>query len=67
MYKILRQAKAIHKGKTAKLDMAKLLKAEGAEKYRMEKSYEYIGYKLLWILEMFLDGKRFPYGSLTEA
>ena len=39
MYKILRQAKAISKGKTAKLDMAKLLKAEGAEKYQMEKSY----------------------------
>ena len=32
----------------------------------MEKSYIYIGYKFLWIIEMFIDGKKFPYGNLTE-
>jgi hypothetical protein len=44
-----------------------LLSADNKNKYQMEKSYAYIGYKFLWIIQMFLEGKRFPYGDLTES
>jgi len=46
-------------------DLQKLLRTESTKKYEMEKSYAYIGYKFLWIIKMFLDGKRFPFGELT--
>jgi hypothetical protein len=42
------------------------MNANNEEKYRIQKSYVYIGYKFLWIVQMFLEGKRFPYGELTE-
>lgn len=42
------------------------MNASNEEKYRIQKSYVYIGYKFLWIMQMFLEGKRFPYGELTE-
>ena len=35
-------------------------------RYQIEKSYLYTGYKLLWIVKMFLEGKKFPYGNLTQ-
>ena len=36
-------------------------------RYQVEKSYLYTGYKLLWIIKMFLDGKKFPYGNLSQS
>ena len=42
------------------------MNASNEEKYRIQRSYVYIGYKFLWIVQMFLEGKRFPYGELTE-
>lgn len=75
MYKIMRQARLLESAMKQKDpsyvtvtndDLQKLLKTESQKKYEMEKSYVYIGYKFLWIIQMFLDGKRFPYGDLTE-
>ncbi len=34
-------------------------------KYEFEKSYCYIGYKLLWVMKLFLEGRQVPYGSLS--
>lgn len=31
-------------------NMQKLLKTDNAQKYELEKSYLYIGYKFLWIM-----------------
>lgn len=70
MYKLMRQARMLESKQSVKVDkesMQKLLKTEPAQKYEMEKSYLYIGYKFLWIIQMFLDGKRFPTGYLTKA
>ena len=36
-------------------------------KYEIERSHLYIGYKLLWIIKMFLDGRKFPNGNLEDA
>lgn len=71
MYKIMRQARMCelqtHSLAVKKSDLCRLLSKQNKDKYQMEKSYAYIGYKFLWIIQMFLDGKRFPYGDLTEA
>ena len=39
---------------------------EPSLKYEFEKSYCYIGYKLLWIIKLFLEGRQIPYGSLSR-
>ena len=31
----------------------------------IEHSATYIGYKLLWVMKMFLEGKKFPAGTLN--
>lgn len=36
------------------------------KKYDIEKSKCYIGYKLLWIIKLYLEGRQFPYGSLSQ-
>lgn len=39
---------------------------ESSRKYEIEKSRCYIGYKLFWIIKIFLDGKMYPTGYLTQ-
>ena len=46
-------------------DILKMSQYEVNKKYEIEKTKLYIGYKLLWIVRMFLDGKMFPYGNLS--
>lgn len=43
-----------------------LRNADKDRKYEIEKSAFYIGYKLLWIIQLFLKGKKFPQGNLEE-
>lgn len=43
-----------------------LFKNKKALKLEIERSSTYIGYKILWIIKLFLDGKKFPVGSLTS-
>ena len=31
----------------------------------IEHSQTYIGYKLMWVMKMFLEGKKFPQGTLS--
>lgn len=35
------------------------------EKLEIEHSQTYIGYKLMWVMRMFLEGKKFPQGTLS--
>ena len=37
-----------------------LFKKSRALKLEIERSSTYIGYKILWIIRLFLEGKRFP-------
>lgn len=32
----------------------------------IEKTSTYIGYKILWVIKLFMDGKKFPYGYIHE-
>ena len=52
--------------KVQKSDMYLLKNADKHRKYEIEQSSIYIGYKLLWILSLFLKGKKFPSGDLDE-
>jgi hypothetical protein len=36
------------------------------EKLDIEHSQTYIGYKLMWVMKMFLEGKKFPQGTLSS-
>ena len=50
-----------------KQDISMLRSADKNRKYEIEQSSIYIGYKLLWILSLFLKGKKFPSGDLDES
>ena len=52
--------------KITKDDIRQLRNIDKERKYEIEKSHLYIGYKLLWILKMFLEGRKFPNGELEE-
>ena len=47
-----------------KEDMRMLRNTKNQRKYEIEQSLYYVGYKLFWILGMFLYGKKFPSGTL---
>lgn len=36
------------------------------DKQRIEKSLTYLGYKILWVLHLFIDGKKFPTGNIKD-
>ena len=48
-----------------KQDIFRLKEMDQSLKYEFEKSYCYIGYKLLWVMKLFLEGRQIPYGSLS--
>ena len=48
-----------------KEDVRSMQSVDRERRYQIEKSYIYTGYKLLWIIKMFLDGKKFPIGNLS--
>ena len=50
----------------SKEDIFLVQKFESSRKYEIEKSRPYIGYKLLWILKLFIEGKSYPTGYLTQ-
>ena len=53
--------------KVTQQDIFLLRNADKSRKYEIEQSYFYIGYKLLWILSLFLKGKKFPSGELDAS
>jgi hypothetical protein len=44
-----------------------MFKKSRALKLEIEHSSTYIGYKILWIIGLFLDGKKFPEGTLSPV
>ena len=74
MYKLMEQTRSADLLKKKDLKYRPVQKEDlfdlltnSSKKYEIEKSHCYIGYKLLWIIKMFLEGKKFPYGDLTET
>ena len=46
-------------------DLYALRMLEASKKFQVEKSHIYVGYKLLLLMKLFLEGRAFPYGSLS--
>ena len=40
------------------------LSPDSIERLKAEKSALYLGYKLLWIIRLLINGKRFPQGTI---
>lgn len=49
-----------------KEDVLMVNKVDMQRKYEIEKSKIYVGYKLFYIIKIFLDGKAFPIGYLAQ-
>jgi hypothetical protein len=62
MLSVMTDAKNID---VTKEDIGIIQRVESSKKYEIEKSRTYIGYKLFWIIKIFIDGKMFPSGFLT--
>ena len=54
-------------GSFEQLRQIKSLSPDSIERLRAEKSQLYIGYKVLWVIRLFLNGKMFPQGNIPEA
>lgn len=46
--------------------MLRELEYDSADKKEIEKSSLYLGYKILWVIRLFIDGKKFPQGNIRE-
>lgn len=76
IYRMMRQAKDLEASKrltkvrhaifVKKEDLQILLVTDKEKRVEIEKSNVYIGYKLLWVIDMFLQGKKFPNSQLTD-
>jgi len=40
---------------------------DSKEKEKVEKSQIYLGYKILWVIRMFLNGLKFPHGTIKTS
>jgi len=49
-----------------KEDVLMVNKVDTQRKYEIEKSKVYVGYKLFYIIKIFLEGKSFPSGYLGQ-
>ena len=48
------------------LQMLREFDYEAEEKKQIEQSQLYLGYKILWVIRLFIDGKKFPQGNIRE-
>jgi hypothetical protein len=48
------------------MDMLKDASYDSIDKLQIERSQTYLGYKILWILNLFINGKKFPSGKIRE-
>ena len=59
--------KANYTGTIEDIEGLSLLSPSAHQRFDIEKSQIYLGYKLLWIIKLFLHGKKFPLGTLRES
>ena len=59
-----REAKEVNPGNLEEIRCIKDLSPDSMERLNAEKSQIYIGYKILWVIRLFLNGKMFPSGNI---
>jgi len=57
---LYRQVKDNNPGSFEELKQINQLSPDSMERIRAEKSQYYLGYKILWVIRLFLNGKKFP-------
>lgn len=50
----------------AKRELMLLSKCDQQKREKIQLSYSYLGYKLLWLIRMLVEGRKFPTGMLTK-
>ena len=58
--------KAVKVGSYEDIENMALMQPNDPERIQIEKSRTYLGFKLMWVIMLFLNGKKFPYGSIKE-
>lgn len=66
LMQLYRDAKRNNPGSLEEIRCIKDLPADSEERLSAEKSQIYLGYKILWAIRLFLNGKKFPHGSFSE-
>lgn len=61
---LYKQAKGANPGSFEELKEISQHPQDSAERLRVEKSQFYLGYKILWVIRLFLNGKKFPQGNI---
>jgi hypothetical protein len=59
---LVRESKNTERGRD---DVLMVQQTDSDTKFEIEKSRAYLGYKMIWIIKMFIDGKSFPQGTLS--
>ena len=65
MLNLYRQAKDSNPGSLEEIRSIRDLSPDSIERLNAEKSQIYLGYKILWIIRLFLNGKKFPQGNIV--
>jgi hypothetical protein len=50
----------------AKRELSLLRNCDSVKRQKIENSYSYLGYKLLWLIKMLVEGRKFPNGKLSS-
>ena len=66
LLQLYRDAKRSNPGTLDEIRCVKDLSPDSQERLRAEKSQIYLGYKILWAIRLFLNGKKFPSGNIPE-
>lgn len=64
---LYKQAKQENPGSYEDLRQIRDLSPDSIERLRAEKSQIYLGYKILWVIRLILNGKRYPSGHVEES
>jgi hypothetical protein len=57
---LYRKAKNINPGSISSINRIVNHSSDSIERINAEKSQLYLGYKILWMIRLFLNGKKFP-------
>jgi hypothetical protein len=66
LLELYRQAKERNPGSMEEIRCIRDLSPDSIERITAEKSHLYLGYKILWVIRLFLNGKKFPHGNIPQ-
>ena len=67
LFKLYKEANVRNQASIMDLEMLREASYDSQDKYLIEKSQIYLGYKIFWIIKLFLNGKKFPQGEIKDT